>query len=247
MRRVHLHLRRPRRTKKTLRKDPERLFWHLYRTLGPQGWWPGDGPLEIAIGAILTQNTNWKNVERAIQNLKDAGVLDLEGLLRLPEDRLTELIRPAGYFRVKARRLRAFLEWLRNKGGFEPLQHQSLEQLRQELLQVYGIGPETADSILLYALNRPVFVIDAYTRRILGRHGVRPGKSYEDYRRWFEQRLPRETWLFNEFHALLVEIGKRYCKRDPQCEGCPVQGVWGAPEGTDLPASGREREGPSEI
>ena len=237
MRRVHLHLRRSRRTQKTLNRTPRKLFDHLFRVLGPQGWWPGEGPLEIAIGAILTQNTNWKNVERAIQNLKAEGLLDLERLLRIPQERLETLIRPAGYFRVKARRLRSFLRWLQAQGGFEPLQRRPLSEVRDAFLQVEGIGPETADSILLYALGRPVFVIDAYTRRILNRHGIEPGNTYEDYRRWFESQLPRDPQLFNEFHALLVEIGKRYCRRNPLCDRCPVKEVWGPPTGLENPVT----------
>lgn len=197
--------------------------------MGPQGWWPGDSPLEIAIGAILTQNTNWNNVEKAINNIKKRGLLDLEKLLSIQIQELEALIRPAGYFKVKARRLVAFLRWLRGVGGFERLKGKPVTLIRDELLNIKGIGHETADSIILYALNLPVFVVDAYTKRILNRHGITPGKTYEDYRKWFETQLPCNSFLFNEFHALLVNIGKNFCKRKPLCQNCPVRDIWGVP------------------
>ncbi|MEW5973287.1 MAG: endonuclease III domain-containing protein [Pseudomonadota bacterium] len=196
---------------------------------GPQHWWPGESVLEIMVGAVLTQNTAWSNVERAIANLKAAGALSMEALLTLPLDELAALIRPAGYFNVKARRLRALLEWVREAGGVEALSGWTDEKLRSGLLGVHGVGPETADDIMLYAFGRPVFVIDAYTRRILGRLGlIDPTMGYEHLRAVIEAELGADVPLFNQYHALLVAHGKVICRPRPRCaacvlrEGCPA-------------------------
>ncbi len=196
---------------------------------GPQHWWPGESVLEIMAGAVLTQNTAWSNVERAIANLEAAGALSMQALLALPLDELAALIRPAGYFNVKARRLRALLEWVWEVGGVEALSGWTDEKLRSGLLGVHGVGPETADDILLYAFGRPVFVIDAYTRRILGRLGlIDPTMGYEHLRAVIEAELPPDVPLFNQFHALLVAHGKAICRPRPRCaacvlrEGCPA-------------------------
>jgi endonuclease-3 related protein len=208
------------------------LQWYeaLLVRFGPQGWWPGRTPFEVAVGAILTQNTAWTNVEKAIRNLRLAGALSFRGMSRLPERRLAELVRPSGYFNQKARKLRAFLAWLREHGGAAGSLRRALsgplEEVRASLLGVHGIGPETADSILLYPGGRAVFVIDAYTRRVLARHGL-PGAAaagYEKLRRLFERGLPGKAQLYNEFHALLVRLAKERCrKRAPLCAGCPLE------------------------
>ncbi|RMF77522.1 MAG: endonuclease III domain-containing protein [Nitrospirae bacterium] len=201
------------------------IYRRLYRAFGPQHWWPGEGPFEVAVGAVLTQNTAWRNVERAIANLKREGVLSLQGLLALPEGRLAELIRPAGYFNVKARRLRNLLDHLARHGGdLEGYLAGDLEQRRRELLAVNGLGPETVDSILLYAGNRPTFVCDAYTRRLLTRHRlIHERPAYEEMRRLFMDHLPEDVALYNEYHALIVRTGYHHCKPRPRCEGCPLE------------------------
>lgn len=202
------------------------LYDRLLSRFGPQGWWPGEGRFEIIVGAILTQNTNWGNVEKAIGNLKAAQVLSPEGLYALDIGRLAELIRPAGYFNVKAQRLRHFLEWLfaRFGGDLDAAAELSAQGLRQELLAIKGIGPETADSICLYAFEKPVFVVDAYTARIFGRHGlIWPEAGYEEIREYCEGGVERDVRLYNEFHALLVRLGKEHCKPKPLCAGCPLE------------------------
>jgi endonuclease-3 related protein len=204
-------------------------YRRLDEAWGPQHWWPGESRLEIMVGAVLTQNTAWSNVQRAIANLKAARALSIEALLALSLDELAVLIRPAGYFNVKARRLRALLEWVAAAGGEEALAQWPDDALRTGLLGVHGVGPETADDILLYAFERPVFVIDAYTRRILGRLGlVDPAMGYEHLRAAIEAELPADVPLFNQFHALLVAHGKAICRPRPRCadcvlrEGCPA-------------------------
>ena len=204
------------------------IFHRLYETYGPQHWWPGDSPLEIAIGAILTQNTNWMNVEKAIGNLKKKGLLDAKKLLSIKDDVLTDLIKPAGYYRIKTARLRNFLRWLVMKGGFDGLKNKDMTELRNELLKIKGIGKETADSILLYTLKKPIFVIDAYTRRILKRMGIieTENMEYDEIRNLFESNLPQNVKLFNEYHALLVKLGKETClKRNPRCTKCPINDI----------------------
>jgi endonuclease-3 related protein len=202
------------------------IYNRLYRRFGPQHWWPGDTPFEIIIGAILTQNTNWSNVKKAIDNLKKNNLLTPEKLHHLDIAQLAELIHPAGYYNIKAGRLKSFLNRLFEKfdGDLDRLSGLSTDLLREELLSIKGIGPETADSIGLYAFNKPVFVVDAYTGRILGRHRLlEPGAGYEDIRMLFESALPKEPPFYNEYHALLVRLGKDHCKTKPQCKGCPLE------------------------
>jgi len=205
-----------------------RIHDRLLNAFGPQHWWPGETPFEVMVGAVLTQNTNWGNVERAISNLKSAGMLQPQRLAACPLPMLAAMIRPSGYFNVKARRLRAFLEWLISRtrdGNPERLRGVPTKRLRPELLSVNGIGPETADSILLYALGRRTFVVDAYTRRVLSRHGlIAPEAGYEEIRALFESNLPRSTKMYNEYHALLVRVGKEFCRPTPRCETCPLRG-----------------------
>jgi endonuclease-3 related protein len=208
------------------RQTLQDIYERLSRRFGPQHWWPGQTPFEIIVGAILTQNTNWGNVEKAIGNLKKNNLLTPEKLHSLGMTELAELIRPAGYYNIKAGRLKSFLNRLFEKfdGNLDRLSALSIDRLREELLSIKGIGPETADSICLYAFNKPVFVVDAYTGRILGRHRLlEPGAGYEDVRMIFESALPREVPLYNEYHALLVRLGKEYCKTKPQCSGCPLE------------------------
>jgi len=202
------------------------IYQLLLERFGPQHWWPGETQFEIIVGAILTQNTNWGNVEKAIANLKAADALSPNRLHVLHRDRLAELIRPAGYFNVKAARLTSFLDWLfvRYQGDLARVEGRGTSSLREELLAVKGIGPETADSILLYAFNRPVFVVDAYTARVAARHSlIEPPFDYPQLQEVFQSNLPQEVSLFNEFHALLVRVGKEYCKPRPRCEGCPLE------------------------
>jgi endonuclease-3 related protein len=202
------------------------IYQLLFNAFGHQHWWPGESPFEVIVGAILTQNTNWGNVERAIANLKAADLLEPEKLHRLEASRLGELIRPAGYYNIKARRLKSFLDWLFENYGGEPANLQGIDtrRLREELLGVKGIGRETADSILLYALDKPVFVVDAYTARVAFRHGlIEPEADYEQLRELFQSNLPEDTQLFNEYHALLVKVGKEFCKPRARCAGCPLE------------------------
>lgn len=194
-------------------------------------WWPADSPFEVAVGAILTQNTTWRSVERAISNLKSQNLLDPKKLSTIPDDILAGLIRPSGYYRVKTRRLKSFLAFLNDEfhGSLERLFSEDPWPLRKKLLSVRGIGEETADSILLYAGQKPVFVVDAYTRRILERHGIISGHpSYADIQKLFMDRLPRSAPLFNQYHALLVNTGKQFClKKKPLCSQCPLAATGG--------------------
>jgi len=204
------------------------IYRILYRTYGPRHWWPGETPFEVMVGAILTQNTSWQNVEKAIHKLKERRVLHPEGIYRLRRPSLASLIRSSGYYRVKALRLTAFVNFLFNryKGDIAKLKRRPLQALRAELLAVNGIGPETADSILLYGLKKPVFVVDAYTRRILSRHGIVSEKaSYEEIQGLFMNHLPHDERLFNEYHALIVHVGKNVCKKRPNCDKCPLKGI----------------------
>lgn len=197
----------------------------LIRAFGPQGWWPGETPIEVAIGAILTQNTAWTNVEKAIANLKRAGALSYGALHKLPEKDLADLIRPAGYFNVKAKRLKSFLDHIfENHGNLKKFLSLPEERLRTELLSINGIGPETADSISLYAAGTSEFVVDAYTRRIFSRHGFfGEDASYDEMKALFTSNLPKDKTIFNEYHALIVKTAKDFCKkRAPQCEACPL-------------------------
>lgn len=201
------------------------MYQRLYEEYGPQYWWPGETPFEIALGAILTQNTAWRNVEKAISAARANGVLSAAGLYSLPKKRLEELLRPSGYFRVKATRVRAFLKFLQESadGSVEGLRRLRTPILRKKLLSVKGLGPETVDSILLYSLNRTVFVVDAYTRRILSRHALLKGNEpYDEIRSLFQSHLPRSRKLYNEFHALFVRLGHTRCRPSPDCAGCPL-------------------------
>ena len=201
------------------------IYQRLHRAFGPQHWWPGDTPLEIAVGAILTQNTAWANVEKAIAVLKSYRLLSLKRLARLSPLELAPLIRSAGFHNIKATRLAAFLGWLEAHGGFPGLRRIPTGALRPLLLACNGVGPETADSILLYALGRPVFVVDTYTRRILSRYGLIAGdEPYEPLRLMFESSLPHSQRLYNECHALLVRLAKVNCRSRPICDSCPLAG-----------------------
>ena len=202
-----------------------RLYRALLARFGRQGWWPGRTPFEIAAGAILTQHTAWTNAARAIAALRAERALSPAAIDRMSEPRLAAIIRSAGTYRLKARRLKAFTRWLveRHGGRFDGLRQAPLAAARTELLHVPGLGPETADAILLYAAHRPVFVADAYARRALARHGLLPARaSYEDARAFLEAHLPSDPALFNEFHALLVALGKHHCRTTARCEACPL-------------------------
>jgi endonuclease III related protein len=207
---------------------PELNFYYetLLRAHGPQHWWPGRTRFEVIVGAILTQNTNWSNAERAIAQLRRARLLTVIAIERVPRSRLSRLIRASGYFRQKARKLKAFVHFLRKQyeGSLDKMFASPTKELREQLLAVHGIGPETADSILLYAGEHAVFVVDAYARRILERHNLTKGRhSYEEIRRLFEASLPASAPLFNEFHALIVHTGKHFCrKKNPRCEKCAL-------------------------
>lgn len=197
-----------------------KIFLNSY---GHQHWWPGESPIEVMIGAILTQNTAWLNVERAINHLRDAHALDAAVILATPVEQLAQWLRPSGYFNVKAKRLRAFCQWYLEQGGYAHLAQQPTLELRRALLSVNGIGPETADDILLYAFERPVFVVDAYTRRLFTRLGLLDGaESYEEVRALFEAQLPGEVELFNDYHAQIVHHAKYVCKVKPLCAQCVV-------------------------
>ncbi len=209
------------------------VYHRLFRRYGPQGWWPGDGPLDVVIGAILTQAAAWRNVELALGNLK--AVLpgkewSLEAIRQLPPDDLAALIRPSGYFNAKARKLRAFAQHVHRQhgGDLAAFLGQDAGELREELLSIHGIGPETADDILLYAAGRPSFVIDAYTRRILGRLGLAPADpktGYPAYQSLFHRNLPPDAALFGEYHALLDRHAKEQCGKTPRCAGCCLREV----------------------
>lgn len=210
----------------TTRQELIEIYQLLYDAFGPQHWWPGDTRIEIITGAILTQNTNWTNVEKAINNLKAVDCLSAEKLHNIELSKLAELIRPAGYYNIKAKRLKNFLDWLFENydGNLTELENLNTGQFREELLAVKGIGRETADSILLYAFERPVFVVDAYTARITIRHRlIEPDADYEQLRYLFESNLPEDIQLFNEYHALLVRTGKEFCRPKAKCPSCPLE------------------------
>ena len=202
------------------------MYDALYAAYGPQHWWPADSPTEVVIGAILTQNTAWTNVEKAIRSMKAAGCLDLDSIHAMDLEALGEVIRSAGTYRSKARRLKAFARWLMTEhgGGLTGALSADLSRVRHALLAIAGIGPETADAILLYAAGRATFVVDAYTKRVLRRHRlISGGASYDVVKAVFEQALPHEVQLFNEYHALLVEVGKKHCQARAACTGCPLE------------------------
>ncbi|MGB3339882.1 MAG: endonuclease [bacterium] len=214
------------KTKKIIPRRLTEIYNILLKSHGPQHWWPGDTPFEIMTGAVLTQNTNWLNVSKAINNLKDAGLLDPEKLLR-NRKKVSQLVKPSGFYRLKGQRLLAFCEYYvtRYQANTKQMKKRNLNYLRNELTSIKGIGKETADSILLYALDRPVFVVDAYTRRIFSRHDYFGyDDSYDEIRLLFERNLPRKSKIYNEYHALLVKLGKTKCKKnEPLCNTCPLQ------------------------
>jgi endonuclease-3 related protein len=198
------------------------IYDRLYKTYGPRHWWPGETPFEVMVGAILTQNTSWKNVEMAIRKLKEHGVLNPEGIHQLKAEPLGSLIRSSGFYRIKAKRLKTFVSFLfeEYEGDLHKMKKEKVNKLREKLLGVNGIGPETADSILLYGLQKPIFVVDAYTKRILSRHGIVPEKvSYEAIQNLFMDHLPHDERLFNEYHALIVHVGKNVCKKKRNVKG----------------------------
>jgi endonuclease-3 related protein len=199
----------------------------MLERLGPQHWWPGDGPFEMMVGALLTQNTSWTNVEKAINNLKRMDLLTVKAMHEVSKEKLAEVIRPAGYFNIKATRLKNLVSMLmeRYEGDIVRLFDEDTDLQREWLLSVKGIGPETADSIILYAAKRPLFVIDAYTYRILNRHNMADDQaSYDEIQELFMSNLEPDHELFNEFHALIVRTAKLYCRKTPQCDECPLNG-----------------------
>ncbi|NKB24159.1 MAG: endonuclease III domain-containing protein [Kiritimatiellae bacterium] len=201
------------------------VYKTLFESFGPQHWWPGRTRLEVVIGAILTQNTAWTNIEKVIRRLKKEKGLNLHVLHQENAQTIAEWIKPAGYFNVKAKRIKAFVDTVfRGYGGrLEKLFTLETSLLRQVLLHIHGIGPETADSILLYAAKRPVFVVDAYTRRFLSRHGwIHSDASYDEIARLFESKMGKDVQTYNEYHALIVQLGKSFCKTKPLCENCPL-------------------------
>ncbi|RKZ18818.1 hypothetical protein DRQ17_02505 [bacterium] len=204
-----------------------KFYQKLYRHFGPQHWWPGETPFEVMVGAILTQNTAWKNVERAIENLKKENALSPEEINKMNIEKLAQLIKPSGFYNLKAKRLKSFIERFMEDfhGDIQEMKKLEKHTLREWLLSIPGIGRETADSIILYAIEKPIFVVDAYTRRILSRHGfIKGDEDYDEIQEIFHRNLPHDTGLFNEYHALIVRLGKEYCKKqNPLCETCPLK------------------------
>lgn len=199
------------------------MYRRLRHAYGPQHWWPADSPFEVAIGAILTQSTSWSNVEKAIANLKGASVLSPHGLKEIHEEKLAVLLRPSGYFNVKTKRVKAFINhlWEHYQGQLDKLLAQETSSLRTELLSINGIGEETADDIIVYAAGKPSFVIDAYTKRILSRMGLSGNlRSYTDLQMLFHRSVAPDPSLYNEFHALIVRHGKYFCNKTPKCKSC---------------------------
>jgi endonuclease-3 related protein len=213
------------RDKKRCGQNLSYIYALLDSFFGDLHWWPGDTAFEVIIGAILTQNTAWRNVEIAIAELKSNGLLDPEMLMRSEEELLQRIIKPSGYYRVKARRIKSFLRFLfeRYRGSLQEMFAEDAESLRQELLQINGIGEETADSILLYGGNKPTFVVDAYTRRILERHRlIEANTSYAEIQNLFTDHLPKDVSLYKQYHALFVNTGKLFCQKMPRCDQCPL-------------------------
>lgn len=211
-----------------MKRKLNRIFTVLYSAFGAQHWWPADSVFEVMVGAILTQNTNWSNVEKAIAALKEKKLLNAEKIFRLEPKKLAGLIKSAGYYNIKAARLKSFLKFFFERYAFRSrlMAKQDLAVLRKQLLSVNGIGPETADSILLYALNKPVFVVDAYTKRIFSRHKlIKEEAEYAQVQDIFTRNLKADAKFFGEYHALLVKLGKDYCrKQKPKCGICPLYG-----------------------
>jgi len=205
------------------RASPMQVYELLTAHYGEQHWWPAESSFEMMVGAILTQNTRWESVEDAIQNLKNANMLNPESILSSDSEQLERMIRPSGFFRQKSRRLIELSSFFLAHGGTHGLKQWSIQSLRARLLDVHGIGPETADSILLYALDKPLFVVDAYTKRVFSRLGMfEATMKYDDVQKFFAQRLPDSLPLFQEFHALIVKHAKQHCSSKPQCDGCPL-------------------------
>jgi endonuclease-3 related protein len=212
--------------RRTTRTNVRVIYQHLYKALGPQKWWPADSPFEVIIGAILTQNTSWKNVEKALGVLKRNKVLTPRKLYDIEEKRLAEAIRSSGFYNIKAKRIKHFIRFLfeNYQGSLERMFLEDGGCLREKLMEVNGVGPETVDSILLYAGGKPFFVVDAYTKRILLRHDlISDNASYHDIQALFMDNLEKDVSMFNEYHALLVYVGKYFCKKIPSCEGCPLK------------------------
>lgn len=208
----------------------------LNRRFGNLNWWPAKSPVEVVIGAVLTQNTNWSNVEKAIRNLKARSCIDADAILALPQSELEQLLRPSGYYRLKSQRLRRVMAWYSKRCRISPFPFREVptQTLREELLDINGVGPETADSILLYALDRPIFVVDTYTRRIARRHQLLDEAHCDDYealQAYFHEHVPAQTAVYNQFHALIVQTGKHFCGPQAKCENCPLR--------TYLPANSR--------
>jgi len=205
----------------------KKIYRLLYKKYGPQGWWPGDSQLECILGAILTQNTSWVNVEKAILNLKSLDLISIEKLTLLTTNELAQLIRPSGYYNQKAIKVKNFIAFVSEsyEGKLEKMFEEEISELRNKLLQIKGIGPETADCIILYGGNKPVFVVDTYTYRILSRHGLVPEQTnYNEMQELFMDSLAMDTQMFNEYHALLVRTAKAHCKKiKPICAGCPLE------------------------
>ncbi len=210
---------------KNLNKKLFDLYHQLQKEHGTLKWWPADTPFEVALGAILTQATAWRNVVKAIDNLKAADAFTPEQIHAISQDELEELLRPSGYFRMKTKKVRAFVEHIVER-PMQEMFKQDVNELREELLSIYGVGPETADSIILYAAEKPSFVVDTYTYRLLSRLGWVEGNfHYARLRALFMDNLPHEVELFNEYHALIVRHGARVCQKTPECEACGLQSV----------------------
>jgi len=209
------------------------IYDRLLRVYGSQYWWPAETKLEVVVGAILTQSTAWSNTLKAMANLKDAELLNTEAMGRIPERKLATLIRPAGYYNAKAKKLKAFISHLKEKygGRLEPLLKEAMSRMRQELLSIYGIGDETADSIILYAAEKPIFVVDSYTRRLFSRMNLIDNRAkYGELQELFMENLPRETQFFKEYHALIVRHCKERCSTKPICDACPLLGLCSYPK-----------------
>lgn len=208
----------------------KKIYQVLYNYYGPQHWWPGESPFEIMVGAVLTQNTSWQNVKKAINNIKTRNLLYPQKLFKIPLHRLAQIIKPCGFYKLKARRLKNLLRFLMENynGDVALLSNRNLKtaELREKLLEIKGIGPETADSILLYALNRPVFVVDAYTRRVFSRHNFfSEDEKYSTIQQLFTENLPVAVQIYNEYHALIVQLAKEFCKKTPNCQPCPLNNL----------------------
>lgn len=203
------------------------VYAHLLSRYGRQAWWPAESPFEVMLGALLTQNTGWSNVEKALANLKQQRALTPEAILDLSTENVENLLKPSGYFRIKTQRVQSYCRWYLSVGAYAGLDRLTTSTLRELLLKVHGIGPETADDILLYAFNRPVFVIDSYTRRLLQRLQLIQGEeSYEQLRALFERNLPKRVDLYQQYHALIVMQAKQHCwKTKPDCPSCPLMSI----------------------